>query len=1025
MLMTPTKPQPSSRAVPNAIHQICITHCLHDEGVYRQAGFTVRACSTLDPLLIRFALEYPLYEVPIRMSSDEVAAAPRRLALVRIPGGQSALIHSVYAPEDSRGRANNFFSHILVQPALTAREALTAWASSQWRTHCEPDAGTDLPPLEHLPQGQLVSDEAVTAFLRPESLAVEDNPGTLTCPSRLVEDERRRRELVRLVLRGCVLALQSSSAAARSRFYLLAEPGLTALLLYAAARLMPDALAANLIFSTYENAHRDLRTYKHARVVGTYLADPSRGLEAEFYTTRGYALDTFQHQFSPELSADADPAIDEWIELAARGDWATIDKVHRLLGKTSTSVLPFKEGAQAARISLRLASGQAGADDLLTLKSAAWGPAILEEHRGKIWPLVRESSLTDSRVREAFADVLRLHLKELEQQVSQDLAAQPPGDWRRSWRLLCAVLKEDPTRLRDTLQRALPEPPYAPGLRLEMLREMHRAGLSPMDQKQPWHSLLKNCSPDELDQFASAQLPPEWFVWALIYALLRTEGRATAVHHLHAGDDNLLAVFWGQFKLFKDHSQRRAILAPLFPADRPEGVSFFGRLLKLRPTLRVETLEWLLETFNAFSPEGASFWGRENHLGSLFDMMRTLGEEASPLWDRLCGLLTSTVLPPGDPYQNTVLMELAAAKARPGPALPRATAQAVEDWILLRDHFEKATDVPESGRRAVIDACNRLRFDSIDVLGRYFHRFILPQGINPAVLEDFVGFFHSFFLAGMEHQDYASRLIAWLQIVAACPDEAQRASYQQFYLENHVPLEFRWRLTEETHTAGRLSPIVFERLQQMKPQKTATAAVPSASVAAGSIDELFHLTGLAPTQGLPTSLPAALRKRAPLLLGLAAAGLLAAWLTHVYQVQLQRVAALVLFVPVVLLLAESMATQAVVLALRALREGTASGAPLARRIGKEMLAGLLLGLVCGVAVATIVGATMRSLPLALSVGAALIAGLAFAAGIGGALPSLLLRLRCEQRIAAGPTARALADLITLFLYLGLSCLLIR
>src|SRR6516225_7295653 len=112
MLMTPAKPQASSRALANPIHQICITHCLHDEGVYRQAGFTVRVCSTLDPLLIRFALEYPLYEVPAGMTGDEMTA-PRRLALVRIPGGKSALIHSVYTQEDSRGRANNFFSHIL------------------------------------------------------------------------------------------------------------------------------------------------------------------------------------------------------------------------------------------------------------------------------------------------------------------------------------------------------------------------------------------------------------------------------------------------------------------------------------------------------------------------------------------------------------------------------------------------------------------------------------------------------------------------------------------------------------------------------------------------------------------------------------------------------------------------------------------------------------------------------------------------------------------------------------------------
>ncbi len=199
----------------------------------------------------------------------------------------------------------------------------------------------------------------------------------------------------------------------------------------------------------------------------------------------------------------------------------------------------------------------------------------------------------------------------------------------------------------------------------------------------------------------------------------------------------------------------------------------------------------MLDAFNAFSHEGAEFWGRDNHLGLLLDLLRGLGEEAGPIWDRLCGLLTRDVLPPGDAYQHTVLMELAAARDRPGPTLPRKTVQTIDDWILLREHFEKASDVPESSRRAVIDVCNRLHFDSMDVLRRYFERFILPQGTNKAVLDDFAGFFHSFFLAGMEHQEYSSRLIAWLQIVAGCAEESQRAAYQRYYLENHVPLEFR------------------------------------------------------------------------------------------------------------------------------------------------------------------------------------------------------------------------------------------
>jgi hypothetical protein len=826
-----------------------------------------------------------------------------------------------------------------------------------------------------------------------------------------------------------MLVMQASPTASRNRFYLLAEPGLTALLIYAAVRLMPEALTANLTFSTYENAHRDLRVYKHARVVGTYLADPSRGLDAELFTTRGFALDTFAHQFSPELRGEAEPDIEEWIELAARGDWATIDRVHSLLGKTNAALLPFQEGMQAAKIAVRMANEQASAEDLLTLKRVSWGEAILEDHREKVWPLVREKSLTDERVRREYGQVLRDHLSEVESEATRALAEQPPGDWHPPLQLLCGLLKDDPDRLREVLQRVLPEPPYDPGLRLALLSELDHWGLSPVDPRLPWHVLLKQCTAEELDRLAQSQLPLEWIVMALLYAMSRTEVRAVAVRLIHGGDYEMLTVFWEQFRLLNDEIQRRFILISLFPQDKPEGIHFLERFLVLRPRLRVETVQWLLESFGAFrrdnaSPVPADFWGRENHLGSLIELLRGLGSDAEPLWDQLCSLLDPVLLAPGDSFQNTLLMELAAVLERPGPQLPPKTAQTISDWIRLREHFERATDVPESTRRQIIDACNRLQFDSIEVLGRYFQRFLLPQGMNKMVLDDFVGFFHSFFLAGMEHQDYSARFIAWLQIVSCCPDEPQRGNYQRYYLEDHVPLAFRWRLAEETYQAGRLLPAVFEQLQTMRPkegEKAPPAVQPARS--AEPTDSLFQWSGV-PSADSSESILASATQRLPWLLGALAAGLLAAWLSNLYRVQFQRVALLVLFVPLVIALAESMAAQALAVTLRELRE-EASTEALKRRLGRELFMGMLLGLACGLGGASVAWATTRSLPLAFTLLTALLSGMASAALIGAAMPALLRRLHYNHRIAAGPAARALADLAALFLYLGLSCLMIR
>src|SRR5262249_38150400 len=98
MLLTPSMSR--NRASENAagIHQVYVAHCLYDEGLFRKAGFGPRAASTSDALLLRFVSEYPVYELPVGLASEglESAAAPRRLALVRIPGGRHALIHSSY-----------------------------------------------------------------------------------------------------------------------------------------------------------------------------------------------------------------------------------------------------------------------------------------------------------------------------------------------------------------------------------------------------------------------------------------------------------------------------------------------------------------------------------------------------------------------------------------------------------------------------------------------------------------------------------------------------------------------------------------------------------------------------------------------------------------------------------------------------------------------------------------------------------------------------------------------------------------
>jgi hypothetical protein len=1020
MVLTPTEPRSAPATIAAPIQQVYVTHCLYDEGLQRKAGFGIRACSTSDPLLLRFCSEYPDYQTPSDLPNGELspATAPRRLALVRMPGGRCAVIHSVHVPEQDRGRLNNYFTHVLVPQTTRAWRVLASWGSTDWVTHYPPEGDKNLPGLAELPRGERVNDEAVTAFLQPEVSNAGETLATLTCPPRLAEEAQKRRELVAWMLRGCQLVLQNGLTAPRTRLYIRAEPGLTALLLYAAARLLPEALALNLTFSTYEDAHRTLRLYRHAQIIGTYTADPNKDLDEEFFTRRGYALDTFSHRVSLELQAATEPVLDEWIDLAGQGDWSSIDKVHSLLGRNNTSVVSFKEGLRAAKLSRRLATGQAQAQDLLELKRSRLGEPILEQQPERLWQAVREASFSEPQLVKEFADLFRQHLPELEQQASQAVKFQSPEGWQPPARLLWSVLKSDPAKLGDAFVRVLPEPPYSPEQRFALLRELRDLPLSPADQKLPLHMLVRDVTTEELEQIARSDLPREWYVWALCYAVVRPETREVAVKHLHGCDDPLFLTFWDQFGHLKDETQRRAILAPLVATDEPARKLCFSRLLRNRCSLRPDTMEWLLQVLGAGRREWTEFWSRDDHLGCLIDIIREYGDEATAIWARLCGKINQDVLFSGHSFQQTLLLNLAAAKDRPGPTLPADVAQTIADWVLLRDHFEKASALPLAERQPILDACNRRGVDPIRILAAYFRRFIQPRGVNPAVLDDFAGFFHSFYLECATHQEFSSRLIGWLQVVEdSLVDE--RGAFQLYYLERWIPLEFRWQLAAEIFAAGKLQPAAFEAIPRLTEPGSPGSFNPSAPS-----DPLFSWTGVR----LPESDPAALQavsKRIPWLACALVGGLLAAVVSGLYKVKPPHMAAMALFVPVLLALVDSVTLQALGLTLfRSQRRMMLRGEDLLRRIGRELLIGLILGVAAAALMGLVVMLWIGHLWLAMCLAVALAGGMAAAAGVGFCVPASLRLLGFESRVAAAPIARAVSLVVAVWIYFTLARLLL-
>src|SRR5262245_21135635 len=243
-----------------------------------------------NPTALEAAFRYPPYELPIDMwkSAPSMAEAPRRLARTPAPGGGVWAVHSSFLPKDSVGRDRSYFSHLLRFASIDCTAVLRSWAADEWATSYPPGDPKSLPGKVRLPVGPLVSDDALTMFLGdppmgPTELSVS------VCPTRLRGAPGERRDLFARVFLAVLQAAEDNNR----RLYVHAEPGVVALLLYGAVRLLPHSMLADLTFSTYEPYHRNIRDYKLARVVGTYLGPGNQGLGNDLISPRTTALDTF------------------------------------------------------------------------------------------------------------------------------------------------------------------------------------------------------------------------------------------------------------------------------------------------------------------------------------------------------------------------------------------------------------------------------------------------------------------------------------------------------------------------------------------------------------------------------------------------------------------------------------------------------------------------------------------------------------------------------------------------------------
>jgi hypothetical protein len=809
--------------------QIYVTHCTTADSVLNNPGYSVRATSASDPDTLGAAVRYPPYELPIDMWREMPApsATPRRLARTNTDDG-IWVAYSTYLAKDTVDRDRSYFTHLILLPSADPAAVLKSWGANEWAKSYPLGATKSLSGKKALPVGTLVGDDALTAFLGDRPTGPTDLANAV-CPNRLRTGGGERRDLFARFLQAVLLFEAGDEE--RHRLFVHAEPGLTALLLYGACRLLPAGVTNNLTFSTFEPYHRNIRDYKLADVVGTYIGAPDKGLDADLGTTRGFALDTFvPNRSSPELRSPVreilSAGVSELIELAARGEWHLLPSVKRTLGPDADGLARAGKAILRARALARVDEGKANIEELLSIQEDRPGAEELKLRTEVIWPIVKEAALDPDRsdVRKAFRELLADNAQPL---WDEAFAALKRDDdvWPTRWALLREVAPEAARKFvtksvkSEKNEETLDKLPTA-------VRARMRAACGEVNLLPP-RALLVPRGLGELDPLLSA--PPDWAGYTAFVLLARDKFnwlthipapdrqvmRDKARKYLFSAPSAAIAAYVHAARSYLDTDP--AFLAILFKPYSPAAAALMDKLLT---ATTLEPGDWmkLCTHVGLTQDQWGEFLLEKDRLAHL---LVGLGGEGvgKDVWAAYLGLLTHALVSPDlitseDGTEPTVVhawerkvhnhLKVAADKltdagCRLALALPEGGVARLFAANNMMKWVEKPATAERDGPEEVRHACETFGVEKLDLVrvayrkGGY-DKLELPAEL--AKLEPIVQLFRACFPVDSQFHTARSAVNTWLKFSLDCP-KASRAVFQAHFVLTAVPEVHYTNIIEE------------------------------------------------------------------------------------------------------------------------------------------------------------------------------------------------------------------------------------
>lgn len=190
-------------------------------------------------------------------------------------------------------------------------------------------------------------------------------------------------------------------------------------------------------------------------------------------------------------------------------------------------------------------------------------------------------------------------------------------------------------------------------------------------------------------------------------------------------------------------------------------------------------------------------------------------------------------------------------------------------------------------------------------------------------------------------------------------------------------------------------------------------------------EDVARQAGAAPWEGhyMAVGVLRLARYRALWLSLLLIAATLTVSVTQAFEATLEQVAALALFIPMLIGAGGNAGAQAATASVRALAVGELLFADLPRVIWRELRVGLLLGLMLA-ALGFVVGALFVGWQVALVVAGSLVIVCAWAATIGGAMPLIAKKVGIDPAVVSAPLVTTLVDATGLLIYFMMAKLIL-